>query len=135
MVRSGAEPLERREAERFQTTLKISVSIDKGERGGLLVCPATVHDISRMGALVETKHRLSGNQHVTVAFPTVRCPEGMQWPQAFVGPAMVMRVEPRGNGTFRAGIRFDESLHQNMDFVMFMEFLEATSMSDWLMQQ
>ena len=126
---------DRREAERYAIAFKISVSVDRSGGGGLLVSPAAVLNISRAGALVETRQALEPAQAVAIAIPTDLCPDGMRMPQAFVGGATVARVEPAGPEKWRAGVRFGESLTQNMEFTMYMEFLQSTAMTNWLLDQ
>jgi hypothetical protein len=126
---------ERREAERFTATLKLSVTIESPSGNEQVMWPAMVRNISRVGVLVESKRPLSPSQRVTLAIPTTPCPEGMHFPQAFIGPAGVVRVGETPEGTHWAALRFGESLTQNTEFMMFMNSLYSTAVSDWLMEQ
>lgn len=113
---------ERRDAERLKTDLRMSVSTEY--RGGaLMVTPASVHDISRSGALVLTRQWLTPFQNVMLALPAGDCPESMGLPQAFVGPAMVVRVHKEDETKHLAALRFGESLSDNPQFGVFVEFL------------
>jgi hypothetical protein len=126
---------ERREAERYTVTLKLSVSTDDAPNGSVLVAPATVRNISRVGVLVETKQRLQSGQQVTLAIPTGQCPDGMRMPEAFVGPATAMRVIEAEHRCQWAGLRFGDAFLQNMEFGMFIEFLQSTALTEWLLEQ
>jgi hypothetical protein len=126
---------ERREAERFTTTLKLSVTVETPSGNDQVMWAADVRNISRAGVLVESKRPLSPSQRVTLAIPTTPCPEGMRLPQAFVGPGGVVRVGETKEGTHMVALCFGEPLTQNTEFMRFMDFLYSTSVSDWLMEQ
>lgn len=125
---------DRREAERYAITFKMSVSVDRPGGNGVTVSPAAVLNISRVGALVETRHPLATAQSVALAIPTALCPDGMRMPQAFIGSATVVRAAKVDHGKCVAALRFGETLTQNMEFTMYMEFLQSTSMNNWLQE-
>jgi hypothetical protein len=74
-------------------------------------------------------------QSLAIAIPTALCPDGMRMPQAFIGSATVARLEKTAKGKYLAGFRFGDALTQNMEFTMYMEFLQSTSMNNWLQDQ
>ncbi|HUW61545.1 MAG TPA: PilZ domain-containing protein [Candidatus Bathyarchaeia archaeon] len=112
---------ERREAERLKIEFRLSVSTEHS--GGLTVTPASVRDISLAGALVVSRQRLTPFQNVMVAIPTGECPEGMGLPEAFVGPAMVVRVHKSDETKNLIALKFGESLSGNDQFMGFVRFL------------
>jgi hypothetical protein len=126
---------ERREAERYALTFKLSVSVEAPGGGGVTITPATVWNISRSGVLVETREPLPHMQIISIAIPTDQCPEGMRMPQAFIGGAIVARSGRTTQGKCLAGLRFGDSLTQNMEFVMYMEFLQSTALTNWFLMQ
>ena len=53
------------------------------------------------------------------------CPADLCLPEAFLGPAEVVRVEPYDhNGVITAALAFGADLTQNMEFVIFVESLQ-----------
>lgn len=116
---------ERREAERFAVAFKLSVSTENPNEAGLTVNPAQVRDISATGAFISTRAHLEPRQSVVIAVPTDQCPGGMSLPEAFVGPATVVRAHDAENGTQLAALRLGDAFHQNMDFAMFVDFIQA----------
>ena len=126
---------ERREAERYTITVKLSVGANAREGAGSTVFPAEALNISRTGALIETIHPLVCSQSITLAIPTDQCPEDMRMPRAFVGGAVVTRVQSIGGGRYLVGLRFEESLVQGTEFIMFTEFLQSTALTNWLLAQ
>ena len=125
---------DRREAERYEIAFKVSVSIDRPGGNGITVSPAGVLNISRVGALLEMRQPLAPAQSVAIAIPTDLCPDGMRMPRAFIGSATIARLKKTPEGKLLAGLHFGESLAQNMEFTMYMEFLQSTSMNNWLLE-
>ena len=119
--------LENRGAERFELPIKINVVVDEPARKGQFVGPGLVNDISLSGISLETKHHLTVGQTVTLAIPTNSCPDDLCLANAFVGPATVCRVEPREGTRIRAGLTFGEPLLQNIEFVIFVDYLKTTA--------
>ena len=116
---------ERREAERFAVPLGLSVSTENPNDAGLTVSPAQVRDISATGAFISTPARLEPRQSVVIAVPTDQCPGAMSLPEAFVGAATVMRAHQEENGRQLAAVRLGDAFHQNIDFAMFVDFIQA----------
>ena len=116
---------ERREAERFAVDFKLSISTENPGDDGLTLSPAQVHDISATGAFISTRARLEPLQNVVIAIPTDQCPGGMSLPEAFVGTATVMRAHKAENGRQLAALRLGDTFHQDMDFAMFVDFIQA----------
>ena len=127
LTRSGGGPAhpERRSAERFAVAFKLSVSTENPNDAGLTVNPAQVRDISATGTFISTRARLEPRQSVVIAIPTDQCPGGMSLPEAFVGAATVMRAHEAENGRQLAALRLGDAFHQNMDFAMFVDFIQA----------
>ena len=118
---------ERREAERFPVSFKLSVSVENPPGEGSVVSPAGVKNLSRSGVFVETRQALSPGQQVTLAIPTTQCPGGMRLPQAFVVPAVVMRVDEVKSDRWRVGMRFGDAAYRNMELMMFIDFLQSSA--------
>ena len=116
--------IERREAERFSLDMKVSISTE-GHGGGLTVSPATVQDMSRTGVWVSLRQHIPPLQSVQLAIPTSLCPKDMQMPETFVGPATVVRLEHSDDGASRLGLRLGDSFYRNMEFALFMEYLQS----------
>jgi len=116
---------ERREAERFEVAFKLSVSTENPGDAGLTLSPAQVRDISATGAFISTRVSLEPWQSVVLAVPTDQCPGAMGLPEAFVGSATVMRAHEAENGIQWAALRLGDAFHQNMDFAMFVDFIQA----------
>ena len=145
VLRGAAEPEEseeapmplheRREAERYTITFKLSMTVDAAEGDLPSISSAEVLNISHVGALVETNQPLLPSQLITLTIPTDQCPEEMSMPRAFVGRAVVMRCERFGGGRYLTGLRFGESLTQSMEFIMFTDFLQSTALTNWLLTQ
>jgi hypothetical protein len=145
VLRGAAEPeefdeapmpfQERREAERYTITFKLSVGANAREGAGSSVFPGEVLNISRAGVLVETTYPLVCSESITLAISTDQCPEDMRMPRAFVGGAVVTRVQSIGGGRYLVGLRFEESLVQGTEFIMFTEFLQSTALTNWLLAQ
>lgn len=118
---------ERRSAPRYELRMKLSILVD-GPRGkGQWVGPGMVRDISSVGVRVLTKHRLNPSQHVTLAIPTDICPTILCLPKSFVGPAQVVRVQPKQGRIIEAGLAYSETLLQNMEFAVFVDTLCAVA--------
>lgn len=122
-----AVPGNRRESDRLKVGFKVSVSVDEPARGGTLITPAVVHDISRGGILVETRQALSSGQRVLVSIPTEICPDRMALPCALNGHAEVVHMQPSGTHRSKAGLRFCESLRRLPELSAFLDYLRATS--------
>ena len=120
---SPEEGRERRQAERFKMQFRLSVSTEHS--GGLTVSPASVRDISLAGALVVSRQWLAPFQNVMVAMPTGEYPEAMGLPEAFIGPAMVVRVHKSDETKNLIALKFGESLSENCQFRTFVDFLRA----------
>lgn len=116
--------IERREAERFNIDMKVSVSTE-GNGGGLTVSPATVQDISRTGVCVSLRQHIPPRQSVLLAMPTSICPDDMHMPEAFVGSATVVRLAGSDNGASWIGLRLGDGFYHNMEFALFMEYLQS----------
>ena len=127
---------ERREAERISITFKLSVSLDDNTgENRVLVFPTSVKDISRLGVRLESRIALPEGQRVILVMPTTQCPVGMHMPEAFIGPSTIVRAEETVDGKCDMGVRFSEAFTQNIDFLMFVDFLHSTALSEWLLQQ
>lgn len=116
---------ERRESERFDFRIKMSIAVNHDGSRSRLVGPGIVRNISLTGVSVVTKHRLVPGQRITLAIPTKRFKLAEILPAYFMGTADVVRVERREDGTIRAAIKFGESFTQNMDFSVFIRSLYA----------
>lgn len=121
-LEAPARRRDRREAERLQTDIRLSVSTERSG-GALTVSPATVRDISRSGALVLTRQWLAPFQNVMLAIPAGECPDSMGLPEAFVGPAMVVRIHKSDETKYLVALKFDESLSESIQFSEFVDFL------------
>ena len=115
---------EQRESERFNIDMTVSVSSD-ADSGGLIVSAAKVEDISRTGICLSLNQHIPPSQAVRLAMPTSLCPEDMHMPEVFVGPAKVVRLADSGNGATWIGLRLGDSFYQNMEFTLFMEYLQS----------
>ena len=114
---------DRRQAERFHAALRLAISRTTPSGNGLVVAPAAVHNISRCGALVATRHDLGPSESIDLSIPTDQCPDSMGLPQAFVGSAEVVRIQAKmGQGTL-AALQFSSALSHNREFAQFMDFL------------
>ena len=121
---------ERRDTKRFRTQLKVNIAVDTGEKHKRLVGPGLVKNLSIDGAYVVTKHQLVVGQHVTLAVPTSICPSEMGMPRAFVGPAVVTRVEPPEDRKSHVGLELSETFSSNMDFAILVDYIQThTSVS------
>ncbi|MCL4693654.1 MAG: PilZ domain-containing protein [Candidatus Hydrogenedentes bacterium] len=116
---------DRRESERFDFRIKMSIAVDNNGSKSRLVGPGIVRNISLSGASLVTKHTLVPGQRITLAIPTKRFKVAEIMPAYFMGTAEVIRVEPRDDATIRAAIRFGEAFTQNMDFSVFIRSLHA----------
>ncbi|MBI4558288.1 MAG: PilZ domain-containing protein [Candidatus Hydrogenedentes bacterium] len=116
---------DRRKTPRAEWKRKISIAVDNPAGKGRLVGPGLVMNLSSHGVLVNTKHRLQPQQPVTVAMPTEPAPNDMCLPEVFAGPATVVRVEALDDRHFRVALRFGETLSQNMEFAMFVDFMQT----------
>jgi len=120
-----SESDDRRDAERIQANLKLSISLETAG-GGLSVTPASIQDISRNGVLVSTRRELNTLQDLMIAIPSNICPGGMQLPEAFIGPAMVVRVDaPKEQDRYLVALRFGDGLSNNVQFISFLDFLQT----------
>jgi len=116
---------ENRRAPRFELPIKITLAVDDSRLQGQLVGPGLVHDISMSGIALETKHRLTLEQRVTLAIPTDRIPDDLCLAKAFVGPAVVRRVTQREGTRIHVALEFGETLLQNIEFVMFIDYMQT----------
>ncbi len=92
-----------------------------------MVGPCVVQDISLGGVNALTKHKLTLGQTVQLAIPTAKCPPGMCLPEEFIGPAKVVRIAPIDTGRSIVALRFSDELQNNMEFAVFIDFLESVS--------
>lgn len=118
---------ERREAERFQTMLKFAISRTDPCGNGLLVEPVHVRDISRVGALVTTRHQVEPSENVLLSIPTDQCPDSMGLPRAFVGSAEVVRTLGKIDHNTAIALRFSEVISHNREFAVFLDFLREVA--------
>lgn len=116
---------ENRSANRFAFPMKITLAVDDPLRKGQLVGPGLVNDISMYGVCVTTKHKLVPKQKVTLAISTQLCPDDLCLAKAFIGPSTVRRTESREGAPMRAALQFGEALYQNIEFVMFIDYLQT----------
>jgi hypothetical protein len=115
----------RRESERFDFRIKMSIAVEQAGTRSRLVGPGIVRNLSLTGAYLVTKHHLVPEQRITLAIPTKRYPVVEILPAYFMGTADVTRVEHREDSTIRAAIKFGEAFTQNMDFSVFIRALQA----------
>lgn len=121
---------ERRETQRFRTQLKVNIAVDTEAKHKRLVGPGLVENLSVDGAYVLTKHVLEVNQSVTIAVPTSICPSEMGMPRAFVGSAVVTRVEAHEDRKSHVGLQLSEAFSTNMDFAILVDYIQShTSVS------
>jgi hypothetical protein len=118
-------PDDRRDADRFDFRIKMSIAVGIEGSRSRLVGPGIVRNISLSGACLVTKHKLEEGQRITVAIPTKRYPVADCLPAYFMGTADVVRVETRDDATIRAAIKFGDAFAQNMDFSVFIRSLQA----------
>ena len=118
---------ERRQAERYDVNFKLSISSGNPSGIGLLVEPAEVKNISRLGALMRARRAVHPDQKIVLAIPTEQCPDSMGLPKAFVGPAEVVRAEETVERKCLVALRFSEAISQNRDFAGFMDFIKTTA--------
>ena len=121
---------DRRSAGRFAFRMQISIETAQGARR--LVGPAIIRDVSQSGILVHTKHQLAEGDSVRVAIPTDTCPDEMGLvdmclPKAFIGRANVVRTSPVGDKVTAAALQLDDLLAQNVEFNMFVQFLQTVT--------
>lgn len=116
---------ERRESERFDFRIKLSIAVNHDGSRSRLVGPGIVRNVSLSGASLVTKHALVPGQRITLAIPTKRFKMAEILPAYFMGTADVVRVERRDDGTMRAAIKFGEAFTQNMDFSVFIRSLHS----------
>ncbi len=118
---------ERRVAPRFGVRFRLSITAEDPFNCRRIVGPAIVLNLSQLGALVRTKHILSAFQRVSLVVPTADCGDGAMLPETFDGTAVVLRSQPRDRDVFDVALRFGDDLAQNMEFVMFVDLLQAKS--------
>ncbi len=116
---------DRRAAVRFELKVRVSITVESQEHRHRLVGPGAIRNISSTGAYLITKHALKEGQRVLIAIPTVEKPVDLLLPEAFVGPAEVIRVESDEENRVRAALRFADELVQNLEFAMYMRHLKA----------
>lgn len=115
-----------RQSERFKFRLKLSIKA-QGDTNPprILVGPGIVRNLSIGGAWLITKHQLTPGQRITIAVPTKRFAVAEYLPAMFIGPAEVVRTKPDTEGRIWAGVRFGDTLTQNMEFAAFIQGLYA----------
>ncbi len=127
------DPFERREdrrtASRFDLPFKVSIAVDGPEHKGRFIGPGLTLNMSVSGVAVKTKHSLEPGQHVNLSIPTHMCPNSMFFPEAFVGPAEVIRVVPQDERRRTAALQFGDTFANSMDFARFVGFLETAAES------
>lgn len=125
------DPFETREERRINSRtgsrFEASMAAPAQGRRGRYVGPALVRDISLEGALVLTKHQLWEGQIVTLTIPTAFCPDTLGLPASFTGTAKVERLRPFEGKRVEAALRFGEDFSRNMDFAVFVEFVQSVS--------
>lgn len=118
---------ERRIASRAHSQFKITVTVERTSTALQLVGPGLVKDLSDTGVLMLTKHQLHAGQQVTLIIPTNFCPDSMGMPEAFLGPAEVIRVKPVDERRNLSALHFGPALSNNMEFAVFLEYLRSVS--------
>ena len=116
---------ERRRARRFRIMLRISLTAENAQTGHRMVGPCVVQDISLTGLCAVTKHKLTLGQTVSLAIPTAKCPLSMCLPAEFQGVARVIRIAPIDTGRSVVALQFGDAFQNDMDFAMFIDFLES----------
>jgi hypothetical protein len=116
---------ENRRSPRFATSIKVNLAVEDVRLQGQLVGPGLAKNISMSGVSLETKHKLAVAQWVTLAIPTDRIPSDLCLATAFVGPAVVRRVTQLEGTRVLAGLEFGDALLQNIEFVMFIDYLQT----------
>ena len=116
---------EKRIAQRFAAPLRLKIAVHDAKMKCRLICRGNVVDVSRVGALVRTRHKVTPGMRVSVAIPTKLCEDNACLPRIFVGSAEVMRVQPDGDGISVVALRFGTELSQNMEFALFTDSLRS----------
>ncbi|GMW03969.1 MAG: hypothetical protein AMXMBFR84_51030 [Candidatus Hydrogenedentota bacterium] len=120
-------PANRREADRFPVRAKLSMTVENQSIRQTLVGPGIIENLSRTGVLVKTRHKLRAGQRISIAFPTARFRGDIVFPEAFMGTAEVVRSTPLGDGVVSAALSFGDAFTNNMEFVLFVEFLQRAT--------
>jgi hypothetical protein len=105
----------------FDTVIQIRVQRPGDSRP--LVGPARSEDLSLTGLSALTKHDLRLGQIVTLSIPTEDLGAELCLPDAFIGPAHVVRVTPVESRLVQAAFKFGDGLRSNMDFAIFINAL------------
>jgi len=83
-----------------------------------------VVNLSRNGALVKTKHRVSLGEKVAVSISSKYCNENLSLPRMFLGTATVHRVEPKKDDISQVALEWGPEFADNIDFDLFIESLQ-----------
>lgn len=116
---------DRRTGQRFKLHFEVTVVANAPGFHGPLVGPGIVRNLSIGGILLVTKHQLDMGQWVSLTIPTDICSDADCFPSAFSGSAEVERIQPVKNRCTLVALRFGEAFTENMDFMMFVERLQA----------
>ncbi|NUM56854.1 MAG: PilZ domain-containing protein [Candidatus Hydrogenedentes bacterium] len=123
------KPANKRAAERFKFRLKTSIKAEgkpvDSDAPRILVGPGIIRNLSVTGAWLITKHQLVPGQRIVIAIPTKRFAVADYLPAMFIGPAEVVRTKPDIENRVWVGVRFGDSLTQNMEFATFIQGLYA----------
>ncbi|MGI6458573.1 MAG: PilZ domain-containing protein [Candidatus Hydrogenedentales bacterium] len=114
---------ERRVAKRFAAPLQVKIAVHDSKLKCRLVCRGNVMNISRVGALVRTRHQVEPGMRISIAIPTKSTKDSVCLPKVFVGSADVIRVTAEGDGISVVALRFGTELAQNMEFALFTDAL------------
>jgi len=117
-------PVERRGGKRFNFKARVNITAERDGNSHHIVGPGLIRNMSQSGMYLVTKHRLKPSQWVTLTIPTKHVRDIMCVPEAFVGPAEVVRVEGDREGRSNVALRYGGALTSNMEFVLFLEQLE-----------
>lgn len=116
---------ENRIAARFAAPLRLKLAVHDPKRKCRLVCHGNVVNMSRVGALVRTRHQVKPGMRISVAVPTKLCENTVCLPRVFVGSAEVMRVNYDREGISVVALRFGTELSQSMEFALFTDALKS----------
>ena len=114
---------EKRIAQRFAAPLRLKIAVHDPKLKCRLICRGNVTNLSRVGALVRTRHTVKPGMRVSVAIPTKLCEDHACLPRIFVGSAEVMRVASNSDQISVVALRFGTELSQNMEFALFTDAL------------
>jgi len=118
---------DRRASQRFPARLKVKIVVTDLDRGGRLIGPGRVREMSLAGASVVTKHELEAGRRITVQFSTAGYEENLCLPETFTGTARVTRVLGIDGSKRTLAISFCEDFTSNMDFILFVDHLRTQS--------